>query len=150
MDFITRFKNRKVISPTLEVPVVLDDGKITFTVSRIGQGEIIESRLKAEKLAKLAGDTFPAEGSKSLHYVALALSEHVKRHITGFVHEPAQGEKLEYSAMIVDELFESMDETYRAYLGYGYLIAAEEDQKKISDTSPPTSSNSSDGASSTT
>lgn len=128
MDFVERFKARKVITGNLDLVV----GDFTFQVRRFSQAESGVASRRSEAMLRERGlEPTTAGRDELIGSYCCALTDIIRRHVVGFTHQPKDGSAaLEYSKATCDELFDAMTDAEKVGIGAAYIITAEEDLKK--------------------
>lgn len=139
--FIDRWKNRKNLSMSVDVPYHHPDDpdhlEITFQIERFAEAE----RSGIERKCLLAGmfvsERFP-ETKDSVFQRAfvteyeVAMFDVLKRHIRGWTHTPKEGDPLQYSKSLCDEMLKNVtwQEAQGLVTRYVDLLTKDEEEAK--------------------
>ncbi len=139
---IARFRARQNMPRTVEVPWPLPNPEITFKVAPFSTSERMGATWAAEKILVSRGIVKPAEDDMAAkeayqqelngHFFA-ELADVVKRHIKGWEHKPTDGEPLNFSPAILEQLFSEMTLVEKMALGLSYTAALLGLEKKKED-----------------
>lgn len=148
MNFVDRFKNRAVVSPT----VFVDVEPLRLEIARFAQAEMVAARLKMNENLRLQG-LEPEEATKEQRTIALCieLPFYIKRHIKGWKPIREGDQVPPYSRANADQLIDEMTEDERISLSAGFTAAvllpdpeAEKKGKSRKDSRPSGSDSSAD------
>lgn len=138
MSIIERLKDRKLFSPSVEVPISETDPEFVFEIGRMPRAEVDCAVISAlDMLSPLGGQV--DDGVRNATFV-FAFASYLKRHIKGWKHTPADGgEQLVFSRSNLDQLFSilSIKELSAIVAGYNTATAADEKKTLPSETSAP-------------
>jgi len=136
MDFIQRFKERKIVSPTLDVKF----GEFVLKVERFSQAEMSEAGRDSERMMRQRGLEPKVEDTQDPKFITqqdrvgslcCAVAPFVIRHLKGWTHKPVVGDEIPYSKENAQLMLDAMTDVERAMLGLAYFAASDDDQKKM-------------------
>lgn len=123
---ISRFRKRQNLAMVLSVPWPDSEPIITFQVNRFSQAELTAAGHSAEKILRDRGlRSSDSEWADEYRFAfAMALAEHVKRHVKGWEHHAPEGEeRLVYNQGNLEGIFREMSALDKMLLGVSYMGA---------------------------
>ena len=128
---IERFKNRKNLSPTVEIPFPSKEQPILiFKIRRCSEVEKSKAYSDATHEAtkfELKKDGLRSAIGSNIGYSMLGI---LRRHVEGWEHITENGEEpMEFSQSNLNELLDSMDHLEIMNLSGAYLTALSEDEE---------------------